>query len=241
MRTRAPSIIAALTGATRARSSATNSLRRASVARSPGAHDVRARRCGRATPATGRTPARRCAAAPGPSALAGLSASRKPAGSCAARHRSRSISGQSSTTRQSGVMPVSPAACGPAAPRWHRRPRLGQDLMVALRGDPGLFPGVEAPGGVEVPVAQVLADDADAVRVLAQIELGGDMPELMRRDPDADVTACALGDGFRQDLTVNVAAIPRRERARPRHGRTSGVASCARYSSISRPDSGSKV
>jgi hypothetical protein len=56
-------------------------------------------------------------------------------------------------------------------------------------------------------VTQVLADNADAVRVLAQIELGGQMPELMRRDPDANIAPCALGDRCRQHLAVDVSTI----------------------------------
>ena len=76
----------------------------------------------------------------------------------------------------------------------------GQDLMIALRGDPGLLASVEAPGRVEVPMPQVLADDADAVGVLPEVQLGCEVPELVRRDPDADMATCSLGNGRGQDL-----------------------------------------
>jgi hypothetical protein len=77
--------------------------------------------------------------------------------------------------------------------------------MIALGRDPGLLPGVEAPGGVEVAMAQVLAHNGDAVRVHAQIELGRQVSPLVRRNPRADEAAGALGDGRRQDLAVDVA------------------------------------
>jgi hypothetical protein len=67
-------------------------------------------------------------------------------------------------------------------------------------------------------VPQALAHDGDAVRVFPEIQLGGEVPELMRRDPNADIAACALGDGRRQHLALDVSTIAVRKQ--PYHAMT---------------------
>ena len=63
---------------------------------------------------------------------------------------------------------------------------------------------------------EVLADDADAVRVLAEIDLGGEVPKLMSGDPAADMPPGPPGDQLRQESPIDVAAAGGEE---PRHAR----------------------
>ena len=41
---------------------------------------------------------------------------------------------------------------------------LAASDVVALRRDPGLLAGIEMAGGLQIPMPEVLADDADAVQ-----------------------------------------------------------------------------
>lgn len=79
--------------------------------------------------------------------------------------------------------------------------------MVALGGDSGLFAGVEIARGVEVPMAQMLTDHPEPSGVRLEIELGAQMRELVRRDPNADVAVRAPGDIAGQQYGVDMSPL----------------------------------
>ena len=81
-----------------------------------------------------------------------------------------------------------------------------QELMVEPGGGQALLAAVELAGGFEPAVAEMLAHHPEPGRVVFQINLGREMPELMRRDRVADMSLGALGDHHRQQVRCHMPA-----------------------------------
>src|SRR6266545_6662183 len=58
----------------------------------------------------------------------------------------------------------------------------------------GVDAGVGADGGLQVLVPQQLADQLEPARILAEVDLRGDVPELVRGQLDAEPAAHGFGD-----------------------------------------------